>query len=125
MKFGLAQVWIGAGRPAILRALWRIPAHFTMDPPPIRPWNSTGGPRAKLAKGRSWGSFELLEVVGRGTFVRFFRAWDPRLQREIGLKILLPRSVGGEAQFENCLREARALASVDIRTLSLSMCGPA
>jgi tetratricopeptide (TPR) repeat protein len=66
----------------------------------------------RLAKGRSWGSFELLEVVGRGTFGEVFRAWDPRLQREIGLKILLPRSVGGEAQFEELLREARALASV-------------
>ena len=66
----------------------------------------------RLAKGGSWGSFELLELVGRGTFGEVFRAWDPRLQREIGLKILMPRSVGGEAQFEELLREARALASV-------------
>jgi serine/threonine-protein kinase len=66
----------------------------------------------RLAKGRAWGSFELLELVGRGSFGEVFRAWDPHLQREIGLKILLPRSIGDEAQFEDLLREARALASV-------------
>jgi len=66
----------------------------------------------RFAQGRSWGGFELLELVGRGSFGEVFRAWDPHLQREIGLKILLPRAVGDEAQFEDLLREARALASV-------------
>jgi len=106
--FGLAQE-----SPAILRALWRIPAYLIMDPAS----NSQIGieqddRRQRLAKGRLWGSFELLELVGRGSFGEVFRAWDPHLQREIGLKILLPRSVGSEAQFEDLLREARALASV-------------
>jgi tetratricopeptide (TPR) repeat protein len=66
----------------------------------------------RLAKGRKWGNFELLALVGRGSFGEVFRAWDPHLQREIALKILLPRAVGDEAQFEDLLREARALASV-------------
>jgi len=84
-----------------------------MDPAAKSPKEFNPDDRAQqLAKGRSWGSFELLEMVGRGTFGQVFRAWDPHLQREIGLKILLPRSVGGEAQFEELLREARALASV-------------
>jgi tetratricopeptide (TPR) repeat protein len=66
----------------------------------------------RLAKGRKWGNFELLALVGRGSFGEVYRAWDPHLQREIALKILLPREVGDEAQFEDLLREARALASV-------------
>jgi serine/threonine-protein kinase len=65
-----------------------------------------------VAAGRTWGGFELLELVGRGSFGEVYRAWDPRLQREIALKLLLPRLVDDEAQFEILLSEARALASV-------------
>jgi tetratricopeptide (TPR) repeat protein len=65
-----------------------------------------------LVTGRTWGGFELLALVGRGSFGEVYRAWDPRLQREIALKLLLPRSLDDEAQFEDLLREARALASV-------------
>jgi eukaryotic-like serine/threonine-protein kinase len=68
----------------------------------------TGG----LAQGRTWGSFQLLELVGKGSFGEVYRAWDPHLERDVGLKILLPRSEGDEAQFKALLREARALAAV-------------
>jgi tetratricopeptide (TPR) repeat protein len=77
-------------------------------PPKLEPEDRGG----RLAKGRKWGNFELLALVGRGSFGEVFRAWDPHLQREVALKILLPRAVGDEAQFEDLLREARALASV-------------
>jgi len=77
---------------------------------PLKPEPEDRGER--LAKGRTWGNFELLGLVGRGSFGEVFRAWDPHLQREIALKILLPRAVGDDAQFEDLLREARALASV-------------
>ncbi len=60
----------------------------------------------------TWGSFRLLERVGRGNFGEVYRAWDPHLERDVGLKILLPRSEGDEAQFKALLREARALAAV-------------
>lgn len=60
----------------------------------------------------SWGSFTLLARVGHGGFGEVYRAWDPHLQREVALKLLLPGVVGGEAEYEAMLREARALASV-------------
>ena len=66
----------------------------------------------RLAKGRKWGNFEILALVGRGSFGEVYRAWDAQLQREVALKILLPRAAGGDAQFDDLLREARALASV-------------
>jgi tetratricopeptide (TPR) repeat protein len=59
-----------------------------------------------------WGSFVLNARVGSGGFGEVYRAWDPHLQREVALKLLLPGAVGGEAEYEAMLREARALASV-------------
>jgi serine/threonine protein kinase/Flp pilus assembly protein TadD len=50
--------------------------------------------------------------VGHGGFGEVYRAWDPHLEREVALKLLLPGAVGGETDFEAMLREARALASV-------------
>jgi tetratricopeptide (TPR) repeat protein len=61
---------------------------------------------------RRWGSFELRELVGRGSFGEVYRAWDPDLQREVGLKLLVPRPSQTEAPFEEVRREARALAAV-------------
>ena len=61
-----------------------------------------------------WGPFTLLARVGAGGFGEVFRAWDPGLQREVALKLLLPGSHGqdDDAAYEATLREARALASV-------------
>ena len=77
---------------------------------PLRPESSAD--RQRLVGGRAWGNFQLLAMVGRGSFGAVYRAWDPSLQREVALKILLPGSAGDEEQFEALLREARALASV-------------
>src|SRR5271170_21644 len=90
---------------------------FCPIPPMSADPNSSAGQEAqgeaeKLAEGRTWGSFKLLAMVGRGSFGEVYRAWDPHLEREVGLKILLPRSAGDEEQFKALLREARALAAV-------------
>ena len=60
----------------------------------------------------AWGSFTLLARVGHGGFGEVYRAWDPHLQREVALKLLLRGAVEGEAEYGAMLREARALASV-------------
>ena len=60
----------------------------------------------------TWGSFRLLARVGQGSFGEVYRAWDPHLEREVALKLLLPGSVRGEDQYKSMLREARALAAV-------------
>jgi serine/threonine-protein kinase len=60
----------------------------------------------------AWGDFRLVERVGHGGFGEVYRAWDPRLEREVALKLLLAGSVSGEEEYRSLLREARALASV-------------
>jgi serine/threonine protein kinase len=64
---------------------------------------------------KSWGPFTLLTRVGHGGFGEVFRAWDPHLEREVALKLLLATSASNhqsDREYEAMLREARALASV-------------
>jgi serine/threonine-protein kinase len=60
----------------------------------------------------TWREFQLLEKVGQGSFGEVYRAFDTRLQREVAVKLLLPRSAGAGSQEEALLREARAMARV-------------
>jgi serine/threonine protein kinase/Tfp pilus assembly protein PilF len=64
------------------------------------------------APAATWGNFSLLARVGFGGFGEVYRAWDPHLQREVALKLLLRGVAAGEEEYEAMLREARALASV-------------
>ena len=59
-----------------------------------------------------WGPFQLLENVGQGGFGEVYRAFDTVLQREVALKLLLPRVSGQATQEREILREARLLAKV-------------
>jgi len=55
----------------------------------------------------SWGPLELRRTIGKGSFGTVYLAWDPRLEREVALKILhrSPRSA-------SVIREGRLLASI-------------
>jgi len=68
--------------------------------------------RSERAPVGRWGKFELRERVGRGSFGEVYRAWDPDLEREVALKILVPRGTQIQPAFEDVLSEARALAAV-------------
>jgi serine/threonine protein kinase len=59
-----------------------------------------------------WGPFQLLENVGQGGFGEVYRAFDTVLQREVALKLLLPRVSTQADQEREILREARLLAKV-------------
>lgn len=74
--------------------------------------NAPAGQAETPAPAATWGNFSLLARVGSGGFGEVYRAWDPHLQREVALKLLLPGVAAGEEEYEAMLREARALASV-------------
>ena len=67
------------------------------------------GPNAPLDR---WGHLHIHERIGRGSFGDVFRAWDPRLDREVALK-LLPAGPSRSADAESpIIREGRLLAKV-------------
>jgi serine/threonine protein kinase/Tfp pilus assembly protein PilF len=59
-----------------------------------------------------WGPFRLLQRVGVGAFGEVYRAWDPALEREVALKLLLPGVVDDDADYKAVLKEARLMARV-------------
>jgi serine/threonine protein kinase/Flp pilus assembly protein TadD len=60
----------------------------------------------------TWGPFRLIEKVGQGSFGEVYRAFDSKLEREVALKLLLPRGMDQDAEERALLREARAIARV-------------
>src|SRR5688572_27866780 len=47
-----------------------------------------------------WGHLRLIELIGHGESAEVFRAWDPRLDREVALKLIRARQssiVSGES----------------------------
>jgi hypothetical protein len=60
---------------------------------------------------RTWGALILRSHLGSGSFGDVYRAWDPRLDREVALKLLPPDSVG-TPQGSVVVSEGRALAKV-------------
>jgi len=90
--------------------LFRLPL---MQDDPTTPLNHEDPGSAEMPPvSEAWGDFRLQARVGHGSFGEVYRAWDPHLEREVALKLLLPGSVGGDEEYRAMLREARALAAV-------------
>ena len=58
----------------------------------------------------TWGSLRLLERVGQGAFGDVYRAWDPRLDREVALKLLRRLESRGDSVGAAVIDEGRLLA---------------
>jgi serine/threonine protein kinase/Tfp pilus assembly protein PilF len=107
-------------------SLLEHPAWAAEPPPTIThhvglPSDSASSPQPRAAQSQAalppdaptfWGPFRLIEKVGQGAFGEVYRAWDPTLEREVALKLLLPRGLDPEAETRTILQEARLIARV-------------
>jgi len=65
----------------------------------------------------SFGRFELLALIGRGTFGAVYRAHDPQLDRDVAIKIPHPRVLETRSQVTRFLREAKTGAKLRHRNI--------
>src|SRR5688572_28810521 len=66
-----------------------------------------------LASGTRLGSYEIGAPLGRGGVGEVYRAWDPRLEREVALKILHERSEVDPDRVWRFVAEARAASALN------------
>lgn len=66
-----------------------------------------------LTAGTRLGSYEIGAPLGRGGVGEVYRAWDPRLEREVALKILRERAEIDPARVWRFVAEARAASALN------------
>ena len=66
-----------------------------------------------LAPGSKLGSYEILGALGAGGMGEVYRARDPRLDREVAIKILPLGEAGGSESLRRFAQEARAAAALN------------
>lgn len=64
-------------------------------------------------RGTRLGKYELLELLGQGSFGETWHALDTRLQRHVALKLLLAAGLPGDRGVKAVLNEARAAAALE------------
>ena len=66
-----------------------------------------------LSVREKFGPYRIIATIGQGGGGVVYRAWDPRLQREVALKVLHPRRGGSPARAERFVAEARAASALN------------
>jgi serine/threonine protein kinase len=71
-----------------------------------------------VSPGSKLGPYEILAAPGAGGMGEVYRARDPRLGREVAIKILPAGSAGDSERMRRFEQEARATAALSIRIFS-------
>jgi len=72
-----------------------------------------GAPRACLRVGQHLGAYEITAFIGAGGMSEVYRARDPRLGREVAIKVLPQAFTSDRMRLARLEREARMLASLN------------
>jgi tetratricopeptide (TPR) repeat protein len=64
-----------------------------------------------LSAGDKLGPYEILSLIGKGGMGEVYRARDPRLRRDVAVKVL-PETIAGGGTWERFEREARAASAL-------------
>ena len=70
-------------------------------------------PPMDVTTGTHLGSYQIRASLGRGGAGEVYRAWDPRLEREVAVKILHERADPNPARLERFVAEARAASALN------------
>jgi serine/threonine protein kinase/tetratricopeptide (TPR) repeat protein len=70
-------------------------------------------PEMALSPGTRIGAYEVLTTLGEGGMGEVYRAHDPRLGRDVALKVLPADMAGDPTRLERFTREARAIAALN------------
>ena len=63
--------------------------------------------------GQPLGQYEILSRIGRGSVSTIYKAYQPKLERYVAIKVLSPHVVDEEGFLERFTQEARAVAQLD------------
>src|SRR5262249_35796409 len=73
----------------------------------------TGATSGALKNGASLGSYTIIGRLGSGGMGEDYRAHDPKLERDVAIKVLLPEVVANAERLARFQREARVLAALN------------
>src|SRR5512141_2762744 len=66
-----------------------------------------------LPAGRCLGPYRIVSLAGSGGMGEVYRAHDPRLGRQVAVKVVRGEQVEGDARLQRFEREARAAAALN------------
>jgi hypothetical protein len=69
-----------------------------------------GAPAPQPSAPARIGKYEIVKALGRGGMGAVYQAFDPFLERQVALKVMLPETAGDPEQKQRFEREARAVA---------------